>query len=469
LRSKRQISHQRIAQVLEREFQDTVETQPELVAYHYTEAGLIEQAVPYWLKAGRRAMERSANVEAINHLTKGMELLKRLSETLERLEQELEFLTALGPPYQAIKGFGAPEVRQTYNRAQEIIQTVGESSQLFPALWGVWYFHAIRPEEKKAVELAEQLVALAQNLLDPTLLLVAYRSLGSSLFAYGEPAQAWECLKQGIALYDPHQHNSLAYVYGQDLGVVCRCWSSLSLLLLGFPNQAQEMALEAIQMGRDLSHPHTLAYALSSQAMFYLLHRDTKQGVELAQETFKLASEQGFMFWYAHSSMMLGLFADSAQVEDGIIQTRGFMAGLQAAGAELLLPMYLVWMAEIFAGLGKIEEGLAVATEGLALVESGEEHPWEADLYRVKGDLLLLKGADESEAESCFQQAINIARKQAAKLYELRATMSLSRLRQKQGKTEEACAILSEIYNWFTEGFDTTDLKEAKALLESLS
>ena len=469
LRSKRQISHQRIAQVLEKEFHDTVETQPELVAHHYTEAGLLEQALPYWLKAGRRAMERSANVEATSNLTKGIELLKRLGESPERLEQELEFLTTLGPAYQAIKGFGAPEVRQTYTRAQEIIQMVGESPQLFPALWGVWYFHAIRPQEKKAVELGEQLVALAQNLRDQTLLLVAYRSLGASLFVYGEPAKALECLRKGIALYDPQKHSSLAHIYGQDLGVVCRCWASWSLFLLGFPNQAQEMALEALRIGRVLSHPHTLAYTLSSQAMFYLLLRDTKQGVELAQETFKIAREQGFMFWYAHSSMMLGLFSDSTRVEDGIKQTRGIMAGLQTAGAELLLPMYLIWIAEIFASLEKVEDGLAVVAEGLALVENGEEHSWEADLYRVKGDLLVSQGADESEAESCYQQAINIAQKQSAKLYELRATMSLSRLWQKQGKTKEACAMLSEIYDWFTEGFDTVDLKEAKTLLESLS
>lgn len=171
-----------------------------------------------------RAMERSANMEAIHHLTKGLELLKRLDETTERLGQELEFLTTMGPAYQAIKGFGSPEVRQTYMRAQEITQMVGECPQLFPALWGVWYFHAIRPEEKKAKELGEQLVMLAQDLQDPTLLMVAYRSLGSTLVAYGEPVQALEILRKGIAIYDPVKHRSLAYVYGQDIGVVCRGW-----------------------------------------------------------------------------------------------------------------------------------------------------------------------------------------------------------------------------------------------------
>jgi len=469
LRSKRQISHQRIAQVFEKEFPDTLETQPELVAHHYTEAGFIEQALPYWLKAGRRAMERSANVEAISHLTRGIELLRKLDEIPEHLQQELEFLTALGPAYQAIKGFGAPEVRQTYSRAQEIIQIVGESPQLFPALWGVWYFHAIRPEEKKAVELGEQLVALAQNLQDQTLLMVAYRSLGSSLVAHGEPALALDVLSKGIAIYEPHKHRPLAYVYGQDIGVVCRGWRAWALFPLGFPDQAEEVALETIRMARELLHPLSLSYALAIGMFIYLLRQDTARAKELAEENYKLSGEHGFIFFYTHSIMVLGVLADLDQVENGIQQTRAGMAGLEGAGAALLLPSYLIWLAEIYASLGKIEEGLAAVVEGLALIERGDEHSWEADLHRVKGDLLLLKSVDESEVESCFQKAISIAKEQGTKLYELRAVMGLSRLWQKQGKTKEACALLSDVYNWFSEGFDTADLREAKALLESLS
>jgi predicted ATPase len=414
-------------------------------------------------------MERSANVEAISHLTKGIELLKKLEETLERLELELEFLTTLGPAYQAIKGFGAPEARRTYMRAQELCDKVGETPQLFPAMWGVWYFYAVHPEEKKAKELGEQLVTLAQNLQDPTLLLVAYRSLGSTLLAYGEPAQALECLRKGIALYDLQKHRSLAYVYGQDIGVVCRGWVAWSLLPLGYPEQAEAMALETIEMARELSHPLTLAYALAVGSFTYLLLQKSELARELAQENFNLSGEQGFIFFYTHSAMMLGVLADADQIEQGIMQTRGGMAGLEGAGAALLLPVYQTRLAKIFASLGKIEDGLAVVTEGLALIERGEEHIWEADLYRAKGDLLLMQSADESDVESCYHKALSIARQQSAKMYELRAAMSLSRLWQKQGKTEEARTMLSGIYNWFTEGFDTVDLKEAKVLLGSLS
>ena len=485
LRSKRQISHQRIAQVLEKEFAETAETKPELVAHHYTEAGLIEQSLPYWLRAGRRAMERSANVEVINHLTKGIELLKKFDETPERIKQELEFLTALGPAQQALKGFGAPEVRQTYIRARELSQRVSETraamdhiaedaevrelSQLFPAMWGVWYFYAIYPEEKKAKELAEQLVTFAQNIQDPTLLLVACRTLGSTLLAYGEPAAALECLRKGIALYDLQKHRSLAYVYGQDIGVVCRGWVAWSLLPLGYPEQAEAMALETIEMARELSHPLTLSYALAVGSVLYLLLQKTEEARALARENVKFSGEQGFIFFYTHAAIILGTLAEPDQIEEGIMQARGGMAGLEGAGAALLLPIYQTRLARIFASLGKIEDGLAIVNEGLALIQRGDEHIWEADLYRMKGDLLFMQGADESDVESCYQQALSIARQQNAKTYELRAVMSLSRLLQKQGKAGEACTMLSEIFNWFTEGFDTADLKEAKALLESLS
>jgi tetratricopeptide (TPR) repeat protein len=360
-------------------------------------------------------------------------------------------------------------VRQTYSRAQEIIQIVGESPQLFPALWGVWYFHAIRPEEKKAKELAEQLVTLAQNLQDTTLLMVAYRSLGSTLFVYGDPNQALECLRKGIAIYEPKEHSSLAYMYGQDIGVVCQSWAAYSLQQLGYPDQAREMVLEMIQLSRELSHPLSLSYALAVGMFIYLLQRDIAQARELAQENLKLTREYGFIYFYTHSSMILAILADVDHIEEGIRQVSGAMAGLGAAGAELLFPMYQTWLAEIYVRLGRFEEGLAAVAAGLSLIERGEEHIWEADLYRVKGDLLSLLEGNESEAESSYQNAVEIARKQETKTSELRATMSLSRLWQKQGKTEEVCTMLSEIYNWFTEGFDTVDLKEAEALLESLS
>jgi predicted ATPase len=229
------------------------------------------------------------------------------------------------------------------------------------------------------------------------------------------------------------------------------------------------MALQTIQTARSLGHPLTLAYALAIGSFTYLLLQKTEQARELAQENFKFSGEQGFVYFYTHSAMILGVLADPDQLEQGIMQTRAGMAGLEAAGAALLLPIYQTRLARIYAGLGKTDDGLAVVAEALALIGRGEEHIWEADLHRMNGDLLLIKGVDESEAESCYDRALGIARQQSAKTYELRAAMSLARLWQKQGKTEEAHTLLYDVYCWFSEGFDTVDMKEAKALLESFS
>jgi predicted ATPase len=233
LRSQRQQFHRAIAQVLERQFAATTETQPELIAHHYTEAALLEQAVPYWQRAGRRAIERSANQEAVGHLTRGIASLKTLEATPARLQQELECQTALGTALMATRGFAAPEVAQAYSRARELCQQVGEAPQLFSALWGIWYFYALRPEEQKAMDLGRQLVSLAQRTRDSTLLMIAHWALGANLIGLGELAQGLEHLWHAMALYDPPQHRALAFAYGQDIGVICQQWAAWALWLLG--------------------------------------------------------------------------------------------------------------------------------------------------------------------------------------------------------------------------------------------
>jgi predicted ATPase len=229
--------------------------QPELLAHHYTEAGLAEQAIPYWQRAAERAVQRSANVEAIGHLTQGITLLKQLEETPERLQQELVFQTALGPVLMVTKGYAALEVEQTYERARELCQQVGEAPQLFSALWGTWYFYAVRPELQKSIELARQLFSLAQRAHDSTLLMVAHRILGANLIQQGELAPGLEHLRQGLALYNLQQHRALVFVYGQDIGVVCKQWSAWTLWLLGYPDQALQMTRDTLQMAHEVSHP----------------------------------------------------------------------------------------------------------------------------------------------------------------------------------------------------------------------
>ena len=267
LRSTRQQYHQRIAQVLAEQFPETVETQPELLAHHYTEAGLSALAVVYWQRAGKRASERSAYVEAISHLRKGLAVLQMLPDTPARLQQELALQTTLGPALIATKGYGAPEVAQAYTRARELCQQMGETPDVFPVLRGLWVFHEARAELQVARELAEQLLVLAQRLQDPVHLIEAYRALGNTLFWLGEFAPARGHLEQGIALYDFQQHRALAFLYGTDPAVMCLSYAAWALWLLGYPDQARRRSAEALTLAQELSHSPSLAVALAWAAL----------------------------------------------------------------------------------------------------------------------------------------------------------------------------------------------------------
>ncbi len=476
LKSRRQQLHQQIAHVLEERFPETKETQPELLAHHYTEAGLIAQAIPYWQQAGQRAIERSANIEAISHLTKGLELLKTLPDTPERTPQELMLQIALAVPLTATKGFAASEVERVYARARELCQHVGKNPQLFPVLWGLWVFYTARAEHRAARELGEQCLLLAQSAQDLTLLLEAHHALGVTLSGLGEFIPALEHLEQAIALYDPQQHRSLAFLYGQDPKVVCRSQSAWVLWFLSYPDQALKRNHEAITLAQKLFHPYSLAAALDFGAMVHQLCQDGQATQERAEAAVTLSIEQGFVFWVAWGTILRGwALTKLGQVGDGIVQIRDGLAAFRATGAEVMVPYFLGLLAEAYGKMGQAKEGLTMLAEALEMVDKTEERWNEAELYRLKGELTLQsnvqgpKSKVEEEAEECFHKAVEIARKQQAKSPELRATMSLARLWQQQGKKEAAQQILADIYGWFTEGFDTKDLQEAKRLIEELS
>jgi TOMM system kinase/cyclase fusion protein len=481
LKSTRQQHHQRIAQVLVERFPETVKTQPELLAHHFTEAGLNAPAVGYWERAGQRASARSAYVEAIGHLTKGLELLKSLPDTPERARQELVLQTMLGPALMNVKGQAAPEVSQTYARARELCQQVGEAPQLFPVLWGLWYFYEVRAELQTARELGEQLLGLAQSAQDSALLLAAHRALGQNLTFLGELSLARTHLEQGMTLYDPQQHRALAFLYGQDLKVVCQSWAALALWLLGYPDQALQKSHEAIALAQELVHPYSLIYALNWATMVHLYRREEPAAQEHAEGVSTIAREHGITMFAASGGIWQG-WALAAQAsrsgrlgEQGIAQMRQGLVAWRTTGAGVFQPYYLALLGEVYGRAGQAEEGLRLLTEGLMVVDKTAERYWEAELYRLKGELLLKIGDGEKEGrgageiEECFQQALDVARRQQAKSLELRAAKSLSRLWQRQGKRAKAYELLAPIYGWFTEGFDTADLQEAKALLEELS
>jgi predicted ATPase len=470
LKSTRQRYHQRTAQVLEAQFPEAVETQPELVAHHYTEAGLAKHAISYWQQAGQRASERSAHVEAVGHLTKGLEVLQALSDTPERARQELDLQIALGQALLATKGQAAPDVGHTYNRARELCQQAGETSQLFRVLYGLYHFHLVRAELQTARELGEELLILARHIQDPTYLLGAHFLLGGSWFLLGEHTAAREHMEQSLTLYDPQQHRAHTSLFGWDLGIFCRAWLPHALWHLGYPDQALAMSHEGLAHAQGLSHPFTLAAVLDYGAMFYQFRREPRTVHEQAEAAIVLCTEQRFAYYLAWGTTMQGWAQVSqGQDEEGLAQMRHGLAALRATGAALRLPYYLALLAEACGHTGQAAEGLTLLAEALAQAHKAEESWTEAELHRLKGELLLSLSADNhAEAEGCFHQALAVARRQQAKSLELRAATSLSRLWQQQGKRVEAHQLLAEIYGWFTEGFDTPDLQDAKALLEEL-
>jgi tetratricopeptide (TPR) repeat protein len=465
LKSTRQQSHQRIAQVLEARFPETRETQPELLAYHYTEAGLGAPAVSYWHQAGQRAMQRSATVEAIAHLTKGLEVLTTLPDIPERTRQELSLRTALGPALMITRGVAAPEVEQTYLRIQALAHHVEETPR------GLWLFYYMRGEIETAHELGAQLLDFAQRRQEPTLLFEAHMVLGFTLFRLGEVLPARAHLEQSIALYDPTQHRALALLLAVDPGVTLFCYAARNLWLLGYPTQALEQSQAALTLASELAHPFSLAYALTWTAFLQQLRRDWHAVQERAADVIRLSTEQGFPFLAEAGTFLQGwALTEQEQWDAGIAQMSHALAGPRAAGVDQGLPYWLALLAEAYGKSAQTEEGLALLSEALAVAHKAGGRYWEAELYRLKGVLLLhQRPPDETQAETWLSQALATARRQQVKAWELRAAMSLSRLWQQQGKRADSRQRLAAVYGWFTEGFDTADLQEARALLEELS
>jgi predicted ATPase len=335
----------------------------------------------------------------------------------------------------------------------------------------LWYFYLGRADCRGSRELGAQLLSLAQRIRDPILLLLAHRMLGQIVYFQGEFATARTHLEQGIALYDPDQHGMLAYEYAQDPAVACRSWLALVLWGLGYPNQALQQSEKALALAHTLKHPYSLAYALNWSAWLHHVWGDQPTVDERARAAMLLSTEQGFALWLASTAMLRGLaLVQQGQGEAGIAEIRQGIAAWRATGAEIWRPYWLALLAEAYGKVGRAADGLSVLSEARATVQSTGEHCWEAELLRIQGELLLKQMfTDEQEAESCLHQAIDVARRQQAKALELRAAISLARLWQQQGKCTEAHALLAPIYGWFTEGFDTADLQEAKALLDALA
>jgi len=471
LRSQRRRYHRKVAEVLQERFAETVETRPELLAHHFTEAGLVEEAIPYWQRAGQHALERSANKEAISHLNKGIELLGLLPENAEHVQQEVLLRVALGTAAMIAKGFASVEAERAWSRARKLCDQLGESPLVFQVLWGLWVFHEARGEHHQAREAGEECFRLAQSAQSPALLVEAHHAVGACLACLGEFAEALLHLEQGAAIYDPQEHAAQAYVYGQDAGVACLCHGAWALWLLGYPDRARQRIGEGLALARRLSHPVSKAAAANLAWWVYQLLGDAQAAREQADAAVALSSEQESEFWKASGIIGQGwALTELGQVEEGIARLRAGMSALRMTGAQILLPYWTALLAQAQGRARRVEEGLSLLAEAENIVAETGERWCLAALYRMRGELLLRRpepsDRNEEEAEDYFRQALVIAQEQRAKSLELWGAVSLSRLWKKQGKQAAARQMLSDLYNGFTEGFDTPDLREARALIE---
>jgi predicted ATPase len=396
-----------------------------------------------------------------------------LPDTTARTHHELLLRTHLGPALMAVKGYAAPEVEHTYARARALCEQVEESPQLFPVLRGLYTYYIARADYQTVRLLVERLLTVAQLAQDTALLLEAHRALGLTLFYVGEFAAARHHLEQSFSLYDRQRHHAQAFLYGQDSGVVCLAFTALTLWVLGYPAQALAQSRQALALARDLSHPLSQALALDLAAGLQQFRREVQSVQEQADALVALATEHRFPFWRGTGTVKQGWArVEQGDGEAGIEAMQQGLAAVQATGTSLVRPSNLARLAEAYLRVNRLNDGLQTVSEALREVQKSGEQYYEAELYRLQGELLLQAAGGRQtaalQAEACFQQALAIARRQQARAWELRAAMSLSRLWQQQGKRQAAREVLAAVYGWFTEGFDTSDLQEAQAQLVAL-
>ncbi|MFQ5946574.1 MAG: AAA family ATPase, partial [Anaerolineae bacterium] len=427
LKSRRQQLHARIAQIIEDNFPEQAEVEPELLAHHYTEAKLPEPAMTYWRRAGERAVARSAHVEAIGHLKKGLTLLRDLPDGPDRARYELSLQSALGPPLIATQGYGTPEVEKVYTRAREVWREVGDPAQLCPILYGLWMYYITKAEYQTARTLCADLLNAAESARDAAFLLDAHVALSVTSFFVGEFDPAREHAKRGMTLFDPQRHRSHAL---QNPGVVCRIVHAVTSWYLGYPEQALTTYHDTLSLARDLSHPFSLAVALTWFAMLHQYRRDAREARALAEEAMAISSEQSFPNWHWVAAMVRGwALVEQGLEEEGLAQVRECAAPAEATGARIWQPYRLSLLAEAYEKAGQTDEAQQALAEALTVARNSGERYWEAELHRLAG-MLLLAGSnnDPAEAEACFKKAIDVARTQGARSLELRTATSLARL-----------------------------------------
>jgi predicted ATPase/class 3 adenylate cyclase len=467
---RRKRLHEQAGQALEAIFANQLDDHLTQLAHHYSLSDNVDKAVEYLGRAGQQAMQRSAHADAISGLNAAINLLPKLPDSPERTQRELVLQSALGSATIAVKGWAAVEVERAFTRARELCEQRGDPPELFPVLFGLFSMYYLRDAIRTAYELAEQLLLRAQSAHDPALLMYAHVALGDASSQIGELLLAREHLEKAIPLYDFDRHRTLTFRFGVDAGVNSLSYAARTLWLLGYPGQALKRGKEALALARDLSQPQSVAFAENFLGALHLSRGEARAAQVSAEALNTLSAEHGFILWSAVASIRHGgAVAEQGCNEEGITQIEEGLAAYRATGTELGRPENLCRLAKACLETDRLGDGLDALFEALTIADEHEDRNWEPEIYRLKGELLLKQNhSDASAARNCFQRAIEIARKQSAKSWELRATMSLARLLRDSGRRDEARSMLAEIYNWFTEGFDTADLKDAKALLDEL-
>jgi class 3 adenylate cyclase/predicted ATPase len=477
LREPRRALHARIAETLESQFAEAAENQPELLARHCTEAGLIEKAASLWSKAGQRSLARSALVEGVEQLTRALAQFAALPATPALRGEQIKLQVALANALMHVKGYGAPEPKAAIEQARLFIEQakdLGESPEdplvLFSVLFGVWSASLLAFKAGVVHDLAGQFLSLAEQQGATAPLMIGHRMMGHSLLHGGDFVKARTHYDKGIELYDPAEHRSLATRFGQDTGVAILSFRSWGRWFLGYPDAACADADQALSEAREIGHAATLMFALGATTFTRILCGNYATANLRADELTALADEKGSLYWKANAilqrggvSVLTGKAADALQmITSGLTLWR-------STGSTLYVPSWLAYLARAYAELGQFDDAWRCIGEAITAVETTKERFYEADVYRMAGDIALKSPeSDAAKAEAYFERALALARARQAKSWELRAAMSMARLLRDQGKRDEARNLLAPIYGWFTEGFGTLDLKEAKALLDEL-
>jgi class 3 adenylate cyclase/predicted ATPase len=472
LKSKRQQLHARIAEALEARFPAIAEQEPEVLARHLTEAAFTDRAIGYWERAGRLAMAHAASKEAAAYFRKALTLCAALPDSRAGKLQEIALQSALGGALLHVTGIASREVERTYARTRELCQEVSDSRQVFLAEWGLCHVHLARAEHSRAKELADGLLVLAEREGDSELLLQAHHAAWSMHNVLGEAAEARAAAERGWALYDQEVHQSLAFIYGgHDPAVCSRNIGSWALWRLGYPEQALAWQEAGLALAGQQPHPSMLAHTFTWAAFLHQFRRDSHKLREQAELAVSLAREQGIANNEAEASMLLGwLMAAEGEPDEGVRLIRNGITVRQSSGTLFHHSYFLGLLAEAHAQAGQNAEALHLLSEALSFAESRSERWYEPELRRLRGECLLReRGMHAGDAETCFEEAVRVARAQAAKSWELRSAVSLARFWAEEGERQKGYDLLAPVYGWFTEGFGTADLREAKALLEELS